>query len=104
MYTEKQIEEIEEMALTACLDKPGNKELVCINHKMGGYPCDSRCKIYRCAKVLYNAGYRKADEVAREVCAEIDEFISLYYREDTYNVTDLIEDIYRIEKKYTQEK
>ena len=48
------------------------------------------------AKLLYEAGYRKASEVAREIIADFREMIKGYENIDVY--------LDRIEKKYTQEE
>lgn len=75
MNTEKQIEEMaERMAETAhleCGKKPCEECKWCgsTNHEKAD------CSDYLIAEGLYNAGYRKASEVAEEIFAEIEKEI-----------------------------
>lgn len=63
MNKEKQIEE---MARIICSSHNNN---ACVfNHE----PCDFKCSANGEAIKLYNAGYRKASDVAREIFEEID--------------------------------
>jgi hypothetical protein len=62
MEKEKQIEE---MAKDMC---EYYYEGTCYQDKK---PCDCKCDIFTDAQYLYAKGYRKASEVAKEVCAEI---------------------------------
>lgn len=50
---------------------------------------------YQSAEALYNAGYRKASDVAREVVEDMREMIKGYENIDVY--------LDRIEKKYTED-
>ena len=56
--------------------------------------CDEYCFSQKVATDLYNAGYRKASEVAREVVEDMREMIKGYENIDVY--------LDRIEKKYTE--
>ena len=59
-------EQIEEMARIICGSYNNN---ICVfNHE----PCDWNCSAKGNAKQLYEKGYRKATEVAREIFEEID--------------------------------
>lgn len=61
-------EQIEEMAVIGCvrnLQAHTAEECAKCDFKQG------RCNAYRHAEALYNAGYRKAEEVRRETAKEI---------------------------------
>ena len=60
---------IEEMAKYCHFYEDGNCTL-CEELQVA---CDSNCDMCNFAKRLYNAGYRKASEVAREIFAEIEQ-------------------------------
>ena len=58
------------------------------------------------AKALYNAGYRKASDVAREIFEEIDDLLTRYriatYGGHFYSM-DMNEEYAELKKKYTEE-
>lgn len=64
------------------------------------------------AVALYNAGYRKQREVAKEIFDEIEKLVSTNkktvgcatYEETIFYIEDFIEDIAELKKKYTGEK
>ena len=85
MNRDKQIEEIAKEICKCC-----NSDAPCINVKKS-IICDDA---YKEATALYNAGYRKASEVARQVIADMREMIKGYENIDVY--------LDRIEKKYTE--
>ena len=90
MTKEKQIEEI---AKNICGMKNGC--VGCMFNK-------SNCYERKDAEAIYNAGYRKASEVAREIFEEIERVLTdneVYYRQ-----TDKMrEDFIKLKKKYTEE-
>ena len=92
--------QIEEMALTD-VDLLAND----INQHCPDL-AENYCGGTHCVACLANAltvkGYRKASEVAREIFERIDECVQLYLREVTYSLQDLLNDIYGIEKHYTE--
>ena len=53
-------------------------------------------------EALYNAGYRKATDVAEEIFAEIEKFTYRYLNDADYSGGDLIYDIAELKKKYTE--
>ena len=65
------------------------------------------CHFLHSASVLYNAGYRKASEVAREIFEEIEENVFKYrspYGESHRNTVVLTEKcFYELKKKYESE-
>lgn len=63
----------------------------CVNHN---------CLVdYRALEILYDKGYRKADEVAREICESIIEYSYVDSHGDFVVPVAMIE---MIEKKYTE--
>ena len=54
------------------------------------------------AKALYNAGYRKESEVAREIFGEIDRFIHKVLNDEHYIMGDMCWDVAELKKKYTE--
>ena len=64
------------------------------------------------AELLYNAGYRKQSEVARELFDEIEKLVSANkktvgcatYEETIFYIEDFIEDLAELKKKYTERK
>lgn len=101
MSKEKQIEE---MARSSCsiYDK-NNTTTPCGGEML----CDFNCTQYNTCKVLYENGYRKASDVAREIFEEIervamskiDTDLSITALNDTY----YIEAIDEVKKKYESE-
>ena len=93
MSKEKQIEE---MACAMC----GNNK-ICVGEGV------ERCIIYpekwRNANKLYNAGYRKSQEVAREIFEEINDLRDRYAMGDI-EYPDFQFELGKIEKKYTEEE
>lgn len=57
---------------------------------------DDTCRAATIAKGIYNADYRKASEVAKEIIADMRKMINGYENIDVY--------LDRIEKKYTEGK
>ena len=78
---ENREKQIEEMADILCEAK--------------GHDCNGGddCRCVKQAEALYNAGYRKASEVAEEIFAEIEEHIMLEFNEVAYA---------ELKKKYTE--
>ena len=58
-------------------------------------PCDLKCDEYTNAQYLYEKGYRKSSDIAREIIADFREMIKGYENIDVY--------LDRIENKYTEE-
>ena len=66
-FEDKSNKQIEEMAKTSCLCYANG---IC---ECDEKPCDLECGEPKVMERLYNAGYRKASEVAREIFEEIEE-------------------------------
>ena len=101
MTYEKQIEK---MARSACsiYDK-NNTATPCGGEML----CDFNCTQYEICKFLYENGYRKASEVAREIFEEI-ERVAMSKIDTDLNITALndtyyIEAIDEVKKKYESE-
>ena len=104
---EKQIKEMEEIGSKHPCDREDCSKCLAMNR---------RCNDFLFAERLYNAGYRKADEVAREIFEEIEHtakaaIILLKFEKDekirnikTECYTDLIDYISKFKEKYTEEK
>ena len=92
MDKEKQIEE---MAKTMCNCYDSG------NCKMHGHLCDLKCISGFNALGLYNAGYRKASEVAREIFEEFGKYISPH-KIGAFNCIYINDVIYELKKKYTE--
>jgi hypothetical protein len=60
-------------------------------------------EIYDCAEALYNAGYRKASDVAMEIFAEIEEVVYKYLNVAAYSTGDMVYDLDELKKKYIGE-
>ena len=54
------------------------------------------------AEALYNAGYRKSSEVAREIFEEIDPLLDKYMNDANYSTGEIIYDLAELKKKYTE--
>lgn len=93
MNKEKQIEE---MAKITCQMYRRDKEKKCA----GVQECDCKCLQYNRCEALYNAGYRKASEVAWEIFEDI---VSIWKKGRGFiKYTDLV-DLERIyENKYSE--
>ena len=65
--------QIEEMAKVLCVDYPNCVQCICKSIESIGDGCTTK---FDCEK-LYNAGYRKTSDVAREVFEEIEKEIKL---------------------------
>lgn len=98
MDREKQIEKIAKVICGGC---PDSKECMhCL------------CADWYRAEALYNAGYRKQSEVAKEIFAEIEKLVSTNkktvgcatYEETIFYIEDFIEDLAELKKKHTGEK
>ena len=104
MNKEKQIEEMAiELGVYAC------KKTGCINCAV-----DYNCSWLNQATRLYNAGYRKAQEVAREIFEEIDNIIESWkiierskeYNElirTSYNGRMIVKCVAELKKKFTED-
>ena len=55
------------------------------------------------AEKLYNAGYRKASDVAREIFEEIEKVANLLLNDIDYSGGDFVRDISELKKKYTNQ-
>lgn len=84
---EKQIEEMQTVINGALFADFRNGHSVCIK---------------TISEYLYNAGYRKASEVAREIFESIEECIYLYYNKNDYTMPNIEEDIAELKKKYAE--
>jgi hypothetical protein len=84
--------QIEEMAEAICGLKTSDGCLC-----DGGY-CNHNCSAYEKAKHLYNAGYRKASEVAREIFEDI--FYHTYYSHGRLIIEHST--LLALQKKYTE--
>ena len=70
------------------------------------------CNERNYAEEIYNAGYRKQSEVAKEIFDEIEKLVSTNkktvacatYEETIFYIEDFIEDLAELKKKYTGEK
>jgi DNA-directed RNA polymerase subunit F len=83
--------QIEEMAKAVChLDRTCDECMTSFE-----------CKAMMYAKRFYNAGYRKASEVAEEIFAEIGELINEYLDGRSYR-HEFLTKIAELKKKYTQ--
>ena len=78
--------QIEEMAKATCKSRFKQDEPLCKK-------CTEKCIYREIAKLMSDAGYRKADEVAREIFEEIEEYILLEWNEEAYA---------KLKKKYTE--
>ena len=64
---------------------------------------NKRCHAMYYAKRAYNASYRKASDVAREIFAEIESFFRRYDDDHFYFLSDMVDDIAELKKKYESE-
>ena len=55
------------------------------------------------AELLYNAGYRKQSEVAKEIFEEIDNIIYNLRDSPFYSSSDAVYELTELKKKYTEE-
>ena len=93
--------QIEEMAKITCLC---NACGICECDKE---PCDLDCSEGKAMERLYNAGYRKSQDVAEEIFAEIETLLNLskcYGDSGIYFERDIETDIAKLKKKYESEK
>jgi hypothetical protein len=91
--------EIEQMAKDMC---EYYYEGTCYQDKK---PCDCKCYIFTDARYLYAKGYRKANDLAEEIFAEIEKLLVCRMTPEVPFIDDrLITDISELKKKYTQEK
>ena len=56
------------------------------------------------ANEIYKKGYRKASDVAEEIFAEINKLAYRFMNDKHYIFGDMINDLYELEKKYTENK
>lgn len=87
-------EQIEEMAKTLCEDYGNCKNCTLINPE-----CENPCTVEDDCEKLYNAEYRKASDIAREIFEEIEYLI---WQNDTHPASELREGIAELKKKYTE--
>lgn len=114
MSREKQIEEITRVICKS------NRDGIC------GYdrkPCNFDCGNYQLSTELYNAGYRKASDVAEEIFAEVDSLLegeekrydnlsdeaddprfSNEYWEASLTISSIRTMVTELKKKYTEEE
>ena len=106
MSKEKQIKKMEEIGSKLPCDREDCSKCLAMNR---------RCKDFLFAERLYNAGYRKASDVAREmfeeIIADIEALLSIYTDNTELSETmrTLIELVKRyllaeLKKKYTEER
>ena len=87
---EKQIEEIAKVMCGGC---PDNKECMrCL------------CADWYKAQFIYNAGYRKQSDVAKEIFEEIDNIIYNLRDSPFYSSSDAVHELTELKKKYTEVK
>ncbi len=86
--------QIEEMAKIICGSH--NNGACVFNHE----PCDLECSANGEAKKLYDSGYRKASEVAREIFEEVERVVNFALCVDITEWSAFAE----LKKKYTEEK
>lgn len=92
--------QIEEMAKTLCEEYGECKKCTLSNPE-----CENPCMVIEDCERLYNAGYRKASEVAREIFAEIERLVysKCFSMRADRDVTGLIIDgelLSELKKKY----
>ena len=84
-------EQIEEMAQIIC---GRSKDDICI---IDNTSCDSICRWARDAEAIYNAGYRKVDEVCKETAKEFAEKLKIkairLSEIENYHVCNLIDEL-----------
>ena len=81
---------IEEIAKAMCGGCPDNKECMhCL------------CADWYKAEALYNAGYRRWSEVAKEIFEEIDNIIYNLRDSPFYSSSDAVDELTELKKKYT---
>ena len=119
MNSEKQIQEIKKILNYTCNEYDENNRR--IRNKCNSYDCEYWSEENYCccsygqkeAEAIYNAGYRKASEVARKIFEEIEKMFVNNHIESFKNYRD--EMVYRfntnltvafaeLKKKYTEEK
>ena len=97
--------QIEEMVVLMCGERKKHKS--CKGCKSGNLNANAYCRIEHYAEALYNAGYRKASDVVKEIFEEIERIamskidgdLSIAVLNDTY----YIEAIDELKKKYESE-
>ena len=94
MSRDKQIEEMADILANGC--KMGGCEEC--RYSEGVYP---ECALKYTAEQLYNAGYRKASDLAEEIFAEINDLRDKYAMGDI-EYPDFQFELGKIEKKYTE--
>jgi hypothetical protein len=67
--------QIEKMAKVLCGDYGECKKCTLSNPE-----CENPCMIREDCEMLYNQGYRKASDVAREIFEEIERFLYMHFR------------------------
>lgn len=92
-------EYIEEMAKILCSDYGDCKKCSLSNPES-----ENPCMVYDDCERLYNAGYRKQSDVAKEIFEEIEQLFTDV--KDGYEVYHTIETEYycELKKKYTEER
>jgi hypothetical protein len=98
---QNQDKQIEEMAQAVCelYKEFGSCEACDAELDIDGEPCIHECF----AKAFYNAGYRKASDVAREIFDEVGELINEYLDGRSYR-HEFLTKIAELKKKYTKEE
>lgn len=96
MTKEKQIEE---MAKITCQMHRREKEKKCA----GVQECDCKCLQYNRCEALYNLGYRKASDVAREIMQEVRQaLLNMILKNAMGENYDIENRFAEIEKKFTE--
>ena len=85
--------QIEEMVVLMCGERKKHKS--CKACKSGNPNANAYCRIEHYAEILYNAGYRKASDVAREIFEEIEQEIAAALKSN-YKVLPQVIDSYEI--------
>lgn len=88
----KQIEDI------SCKDCLHYEVCMYVNAKAVEFARAENCKLF-----ADKNGYRKTEDVAREIFAEIDKFTVRYINDADYTIGDMILDIIDLKKKYESE-
>ena len=89
--------QIEEMAKVLCEDYGECKKCTLSNPK-----CENPCMIREDCERLYNQGYRKTSEIAREIFEDL-ELKAPFFCENQIAYEHFYEELAELKKKYTEE-
>ena len=82
-----------------------DKQIEEMARDLKNHTCMSEFQAEIASRMLYTKGYRKADEVAKEIFEEIDKVLNFYKRNNPFNdlLKAIIEKYTELKKKYTEE-